>query len=421
MKRIAIVGRPNVGKSTLFNRLARRPASITSPVPGTTRDILESPMDLEEGALTVADSAGWGTAGSMGRRQDDALTRYLRSADAAILVTCADVPPQADDIALAAILRRLGHPVLVVCNKADTPQAEPGAFEYARLGLGLPLPVSAMNGRRIAELRSRLGALTKLEAGARDADTTGRGVLLGQPNVGKSSLFNALLEDERSLVHDEPGTTRDPVEAQALVGDTMWRLVDTAGVGRHGRHAGALDRESQDRSLNALDGADVVVLVLDLRESMARQDLRLADAAVDAGASLAVALNKSDLLPPGRRKSLLPEAMTFLHERFHAVGKFPVLLTSATQGEGVAALRETMAALRGLRGLRAAPEALADEAFDWPSPGKPWVVRQTATHPPTFHVRTPPGTKLGPRFVANRLREALGLHGIPILVRWSKK
>lgn len=421
MSRIAIIGRPNVGKSTLFNKLAGRAAAMTSPIPGTTRDILETPVDVEDGSLTVADSAGWGTRGTLGKRQDAVLSRYLGGADAALLVVSADVLPQADDFALAAMLRTKGIRTLVVCNKADTAEDEPGAFEYARLGLGVPLPVSAILGRRIAELRARLGSLRDGASEPALAAPAGRGVLLGQPNVGKSSLFNALLEEERSLVHDEPGTTRDPVEGRTELGGAAWRLIDTAGVSRRGKFDVGLSKESQDRSLRMLAGTDVVVLVLDLSEPMARQDLRLADEAVNAGAALAVALNKVDLLAEKKRKSLLPEAVKFLHERFPTVGKFPVLLTSAVKGDGVAALRETMAALGRLRHFRASPDALADEAFDWPSAGKPWNVRQTAVNPPTFHVRTPPGTTLGPRFVSNRLREALGLHGVPILIRWSKK
>lgn len=417
---IAIAGRPNAGKSTLFNRLAGDALSITSPIPGTTRDWLEAEITVEGKVVRIADSAGWKAGGALGPAMDAGLRRGLEAADAVLYVAAVDMPPHPDDQELTLFLRQLNRPVQLVCNKCDGPESDPAAWEHSRLGLGAPLPVSAMRSRGMAELRARLAGLV-LREGSPAENAAARAVILGQPNVGKSSLFNALLKAERSLVHDEPGTTRDPVRAPAVVAGSTWELVDTAGVERHGRLAAAVYRDAQRRSLAALEGTDVCVLVMDLTIPLVRHDLRLARSAIDDGAALAVALNKSDLIASGERKRIVAEAMPFLNERFPGIGRFPVLLTSATTGAGVDALRTAFADLAHTRRIRISRADLADAAHAWPSAGRAWVVRQEDTGPPAFVVTPPPHTRADPRFVMNRLRERFGLHGVPLRVRWGGK
>src|SRR6185503_8251709 len=294
-----------------------------------------------------------------------------------------------DDASLAAVIRQRGLPVILVCNKCDRPDVDAAAWEFSRLGLGQPMPVSAVIPRNMAELRSRIAVLALMRPGA-DADApaaggdpapAARGILLGQPNVGKSSLFNAMLEAERSLVHDAPGTTRDPVHATLRAGATVWELVDTAGVSRRIRDQEAMHRDAQRLSVKSLDRADVSLLVLDLTIPFARQDLRLADEAAAHGAGMAVALNKCDLLDRVDVERLRTEGTEFLLKRFAQLGRFPVLLTSATTREGIPALLAAMAELLRLRRIRIPSDARAEAAFGWPTTGAPWRVRQTEVAP----------------------------------------
>jgi GTP-binding protein len=420
MPRVVIVGRPNVGKSTLFNTLVRRAAALTSPVAGTTRDWIEAELTVDGRTLQLVDSCGWGSGGSLGELMDASLERALAGADAVVFVVAANEAAGQDDASLAAVIRQRQLPVMVVCNKCDRPDVDAAAWEFSRLGLGQPLPVSAVIPRNMAELRTRVAVLASVPAHPLEAPSA-RGIFLGQPNVGKSSLFNAMLEAERSLVHDVPGTTRDPVHATLKAGATRWDLVDTAGVSRRIRDQDAMHRDAQRLSLKSLEDADVALLVLDLTVPFARQDLRLADRAAELGAGMAVALNKCDLLPREDVERLRTEGTEFLLKRFAQLGRFPVLLTSATTREGVPALLAAMEELLRLRRVRIPSDALAAAAFGWPSTGTPWRVRQTEVAPLRFSVRVPFGIRLNDRFVVNRLRDSFGLHGVPIIIERQRR
>jgi len=420
---VAIVGKPNAGKSTLFNALTGRSAAITSPVAGTTRDWLEGSLKRSENSTRLADTCGFGTTGEMGELMDSSVKSLLPRCSAVLMVVNPGGLPEEREINLARFVLRSGLPVVVTCNKCDSERDDPQAWPYLRLGLGSPVPVSAAKPRNLAELTVRLEAAAALgkapgETG-KEGPVTASCVVLGQPNTGKSTLFNALLASQRSLVHNEPGTTRDPVRARAEIAGLTWELVDTAGVTRRVGSTDAIYRDAQQRSLKALQGADVAILLFDLTIPLARQDLRLADAAFERGTALAVALNKADLLEREQVREVEAKAAEYLHGRFPLLGRFPVLITSAKNGEGVPELGAAVAELNRLRHISVPDSVLAGISHSWPTPGRTWTVRQASTAPPVFMASPPPGIRPSSRFVINRVRDALGMHGVPLAVRWK--
>lgn len=420
----AIVGRPNVGKSTLFNAITGKAISITSPIPGTTRDWMEAPLIKSTIDVRVADTCGFGMRGAMGSLMDASTEQLLTRSSAVLFVVNPGSPPSQEEMELASHIRKTGLPVITVCNKCDSEREDALMWVYLKMGLGSPLPVSAIAKRNLSELTSRIGAeaadITDGVKTAPEGRAEARCVLLGQPNVGKSTLFNAMVEENRSLVHDEPGTTRDPVRAVASVGGERWEMVDTAGVGRRWRGNEAIYREAQARSIKALNGSDVAVLVFDLTVPLVRQDLRLASEIEQRGLGLAVVLNKADLIDKETRNDAENKAAVYLHERFPGLGRFPVIIGSAKNGEGVSELREAVRELDRLRKKRIPAEVLAEISSPWPTSGRPWVVRQMGIEPLSFMANPPQGNRLSSRFVINQLRESFGLHGVPIEVRWRK-
>ena len=372
--------------------------------------------------MRLVDTGGYGMDGALGKAVDRMVGKVLRNANVVAPMVEAGVTDSDEDLRMAEAVRKLGVPAVVVCNKCDREADDTLSWEHARLGLGAPVPISALRHRNLSELVSALCAAAS--AGQPDGEdgpdapaTMPRVVILGRPNVGKSSLFNRLSGDERSLVHPEPGTTRDPVSVRAEFAGKSWEVVDTAGVGRGWKHERGPQGNAQERSLLAVGKADVVVLVLDLTEQFGRQDLRLASEAVEKGSALAVMLNKADLVPASRLPDEKRKAVEYLHERFHDLGRFPVLVGSALTGEGSRALGEVVSQLSRRRAFRFAPAMLAEACYEWPTPGNAWKVVQSGDSPPTFTVSAPV-SRPDVRFVRNRLRESLQLHGIPIRVRW---
>jgi GTP-binding protein len=416
---VVIVGKPNVGKSTLFNSLTGGAGAITSNEPGTTRDWLEGTADLDGTAIKLVDTCGWGLKTELGALMDESLPSAIEKADLALFAVSAREPLEDDEMRLAAFLRKRNLRMLLVCNKCDKPEDDAASWEFARLGLGAAQPISALRRRNMNELKGRMTQIISTPSEPIKEDRAGLAcIMLGQPNVGKSSIFNALLGYRRSLVHDEPGTTRDPVKARMVSGNEKWEIVDTAGVVRRWKYVhGALGRDAASRGLRHLDGADVVTLVLDATVPLGRQDLRLAQEAVGGGAGIAVALNKCDLLPPADVDLLRVEAPPFLSKRFPDVGRFPMLFCSAHTGDAMEDLKATVTELARLRRIKISPGDLSDLAYKWPTSGRPWRVRQIGAAPLVFAVDAPSGVHLGPRFAVNRIRETFGLHGVPLLVK----
>ena len=304
---LAVVGRPNVGKSTLVNRILGRREAVVQDVPGVTRDRVAYDAQWSGRRFTVVDTGGWepdakGFQARVAAQADHA----MRTADAVLLVVDASVGATATDEAVARVLRRGGKPVVLAANKVDDERTEPEAASLWSLGLGEPYPVSALHGRGSGDLLDAiLGALPEAPADRDDEETGPRRVaLVGRPNVGKSSLLNRLTGEERAVVDPVAGTTIDPVDSLVEIGEETWRFVDTAGLRRRVAHASGAEYYASLRTAAAIEAAEVAVVLLDASEPISEQDQRVIGAVIEAGRALVIAFNKWDLVDADRRQRL---------------------------------------------------------------------------------------------------------------------
>lgn len=415
--RVAVLGRQNVGKSTLVNRLLGRREAIAHELPGVTRDRVEARVQADGRSFVVVDTGGFVRRP---RGLEEAVVhqaeRAAADADLSLLVVDATTGITDDDEALAARLRRSGRPVLVVANKVDSERQEPLAAEFYGLGLGEPIPVSALHGRGVGELMDRILDLIPVE-GQPEEQPEPRFCLLGRPNVGKSSLFNRLLGQDRTIVHEEPGTTRDAVDSVVEVGGRVLRFVDTAGLRRVVKARG-VEYYGVLRSLRALERSHVALLVVDASEGLTREDRRIAVQVMEAGRGLVVALNKWDLVPKGERD-----------ERFRALSQAaapfpgtPVLRTSALTAMGVHRLIPALLRVQEAWSRRvptaAVNRVLEQATASHPPPrsaGRILYGTQVAAGPPTFVLfgAREPGPAYR-RYLEHALREAFGFDGVPL-------
>src|SRR6188508_133056 len=294
---LAVVGRPNVGKSTLVNRILGRREAVVEDVPGVTRDRVPYDATWNGRRFTVVDTGGWehdakGLAAQVAAQAEIAISL----ADAVLFVVDATVGPTDTDEAVVRVLRRAGKPVVLVANKVDNTKTEADAALLWSLGLGEPYAVSALHGRGSGDLLDAvLAALPDTPADLYDLEGGPRRVaLLGRPNVGKSSLLNQLAGTERVLVDSVAGTTRDPVDEMIELGDREWRFVDTAGIRRRAKQASGTDYYATLRTQSALDRAEVAVVLIDATETLSEQDTRILSMVVESGRALVIAYNKWD-------------------------------------------------------------------------------------------------------------------------------
>jgi GTP-binding protein len=334
---LAIVGRPNVGKSTLFNRLVGRRRSIVHDVPGVTRDRLYGTAEFERWQATVVDTGGFEP------RPTSDLVAGVRSqvlmavdeADLVIFVVDGRTGLTPLDEEIATVLRKSRRPVLLAVNKVDTGAHESLVAEHYRLGFSPLLAVSAEHGRGVAELLEAARGL----APTMPVEPTGEGTrvaIIGRPNVGKSSLVNAVLGHARVLVHEQPGTTRDAVDTPVTFRDKPYRLIDTAGIRRKGKVSAALEKLAVVMALKSLERCDVAVLVLDASEGVTAQDAHIAGYAGHAGRALVVAVNKWDLVPPGMVQKA--DVVGQIYDRLPFLEYAPVCFTSAVTRHGLSDL-----------------------------------------------------------------------------------
>ncbi|MFC4554887.1 ribosome biogenesis GTPase Der [Georgenia faecalis] len=305
---LAIIGRPNVGKSTLVNRILGRREAVVQDVPGVTRDRVSYPAEWAGRRFMLVDTGGWEhDAAGIHARVAEQAEIAIHMADAIMFVVDATVGPTATDEQVVKLLRRSGKPVVLVANKVDSPRQEADAATLWSLGLGEPWPVSALHGRGSGDvLDAALAVLPEVSAAGTVIPEGGprRVALLGRPNVGKSSLLNAIAGTQRVVVDEVAGTTRDPVDELVVLGGRPWWLVDTAGIRRRVHQTSGADFYASLRTQAALEKAEVAVVLVDASVTMTEQDTRVIQQVIDSGRALVIAYNKWDLVDEERRDQL---------------------------------------------------------------------------------------------------------------------
>jgi GTP-binding protein len=427
---LAVVGRPNVGKSTLVNRFLGRREAVVEDVPGVTRDRVAYDTSWSGRAFTVVDTGGWDPdAEGLSARVAEQAEVAVAAADAVLMVVDATVGATDADRIVAKILQRSKRPVVLAANKVDDERTESDATELWSLGLGEPLPVSAVHGRGSGDLLDAI--LAVLPDAPPETDDEGgprRVALIGRPNVGKSSLLNRLLGSERVLVDDVAGTTRDPVDSLVQIDGTTYRFVDTAGLRRRVREAKGAEYYSSVRTVQALDAAEVAIVLVDAAERLTEQDQRVLATVVEAGRALVLAVNKWDLLDEERHEDLERELKMDLGRTAWA----PRVNISAKTGRSVdklgPALEIALASWEQRIPTARLNSWISEVVGRTPPPprgGKaPRVLfaTQAGTRPPKFVLFTSGPLEPGYlRFIERRLREDFGFPGTPLDVQVKVK
>ncbi|HEY0889275.1 MAG TPA: ribosome biogenesis GTPase Der [Nocardioides sp.] len=425
---LAVVGRPNVGKSTLVNRIIGRREAVVEDRPGVTRDRVSYDADWNGRAFTVVDTGGWDPdARGLAERIAAQAEIAVSLADAVLFVVDATVGITDADEAVVKVLRRSGKPVVLAANKVDDQRTEAEAAGLWNLGLGEPFPVSALHGRGSGDLLDAVLDALPEPPPLPDGEEVGgprRVAIVGRPNVGKSSLLNKLAGEERVVVDNVAGTTVDPVDELVELGGRTWRFIDTAGIRKRVKEASGHEYYASLRTATAIDRAEVAVLVLDAEQSIAEQDVRILQTVREAGRALVIAFNKWDLVDDERRYYLERE----IERELVQVQWAPRINITARTGwhidRLVPALDKALAGWETRVGTGALNTFLGRLVAEHPHPvrgGKqPKILfgTQPTTAPPTFVLFT--SGKLDAsyeRFIERRLREEFGFVGTPIVLQ----
>ena len=441
---IAIIGRPNVGKSTLFNRLVGQKLALVDDEPGVTRDRREGEARLGDLEFTIIDTAGLdeGARGSLTARMQEQTETAIKLADALMFVVDARAGLTPTDRTFADFARRADKPVLLLANKSEGKHGDAGAMEAYALGLGDPIQISAEHGEGLGELYDALRALLPKRAGEDDEDEEEaeddfatrpiRVAIVGRPNAGKSTLINHLLGEERLLTSPEAGTTRDSIAVEIAWKGRTFRVFDTAGLRRRSRIDEKLEKLSVADALRAVRFAEVVVLMMDSQNRFEEQDLRIADLIEREGRALVIAINKWDLVEgkPGQISALRRDADHLLPQ----VTGVPVVAVSGLMGEGIDRLMQAIVEAYAVWNKRVATAGL-NRWFEQavaanPPPAvsgrrlKLNYITQTKARPPSFvlfcsRADAVPQSYL--RYLTNSLREAFELPGTPVRITLREK
>ena len=429
---VAIVGRPNVGKSTLMNRIIGRREAIVQELPGVTRDRKVVPANWNDRDFLLVDTGGWMSGGSaLDKKVSKQSEKAISEADVVLFVVDANVGVTDDDLEVARLMQRIDRPVMVIANKVDDTRHEANIWDLLSLGLGDPYPVSALHGRGTGDFLDVVVSHfpPEIEEPEFDMDADEMPALfsvalVGRPNVGKSTLFNRLIGEDRSVVHDMPGTTRDSVDTVVETEHGSIKFIDTAGMRRKSRIDDGTEYFSMVRALQSVDEADAALLVIDATEGITHQDQRLAERIDASGSPIVVLLNKWELMNEDQRNEVLYQ----MTQKLHFLGDSAVLRISALTGRGVhrlvPALETAIDAYHRRVPTRKVNDVIrrAQQAQPGPHGVRVMYATQGATDPPTFTLFA---NKVVPphylRYLERMLREAFDLGATPIKMRVRKR
>lgn len=442
---VVIVGRPNVGKSTLFNRIIGEQVAIVEDRPGITRDRKEAEAEWLGNRFNLVDTGGWSPDGdALEEKVSRQVEAAVRQADLVLFVVDASVGITDDEMLIGNWLRKAKVPILVVANKADNDRRESDRWEFLALGLGDPHAVSALHGRRAGDLLDEIVAripvvrdddpVEPVEPGV-DSDgkplwnpkdvAPPRVAIVGRPNVGKSTLFNRLVGEDRSVVHDMAGTTRDAIDTLVETPDGPIVFVDTAGMRKRGKIDDSAEYYSMVRALRAIDDADIALLVIDATEGVTGQDQRLAERVDASGCPIVIMLNKWELIDDAEHRL---EIQAEVQRKLSFVGEAPIVKISALTGKGVHKLRpllqDAITQYHRRVPTRDVNKVIAAAQQKQPAGHglKVLYAVQGATDPPTFTLfvnRELPSTYL--RYLERSIREAFDFGNTPLKLRVRKR
>jgi GTP-binding protein len=422
---IAIVGRPNVGKSTLFNRLLGERRAIVEDIPGTTRDRLYAEITWGEFSLTLIDTGGLETSPETPLRQQvkEQVQLAIEDADVILFLVDAREGVMPDDLEIADLLRRSKKPVTLAVNKIDHPKQQSETLQFYELGLSEPLPISAYHGRGIDELLDSVIAHLSPPPSLPTEPEMIKLAIVGRPNVGKSMLLNAILGEERVIVDEAPGTTRDAVDTMLSYAGDRFLLIDSAGIRRRGRIEGGVERYSVLRALRAIERADVALLVTDATEFITDQDAHIASYILQAFKGMVLIVNKWDLIPEKDVAGWTRE----IRKKLKFIPYVPLLFLSARTGQGVKQVLPVAKKVYEER-MKRIPTSLLNSlvraAVASHSPPtkkgkqlKILYVTQAEVNPPTFVFFVNDARLVHfsyQRYLENRLRHVFGFEGTPL-------
>ena len=434
---VAIVGRPNVGKSTLFNQIGKRRVSIVDDMPGVTRDRIYMDAEWLNHTFTMIDTGG------IEFEDDDHILKSMRQqalvameeADVIVFVVDGRAGLTTADEEVGRMLRNTKKPVILAVNKIDSPQLEAGVYEFYSLGLGEPLGIAASNSLGLGDLLDAVVAAFPENDGEDKEEDEISIAVIGRPNVGKSSIVNALIGENRVIVSNVPGTTRDAIDTHFVSDNIKFMLIDTAGMRRKGKIDEAIERYSVMRSLRAVDRADVVLMVINAEEGITEQDKKIAGYAHESGKGVIIVVNKWDVFPDKDDKSTL-RFTEDLRDEIGFLQYAPVLYTSALTGQRIHRITELVKYVADQQSMRIQTSVLNELIRDAVSVNPPpshrgkqlkiFFMTQADIQPPKFIIFVnDPGLMHFSylRFLENRLRESFGFEGTPLklIVRGRKE
>jgi GTP-binding protein len=428
---VAIVGRTNVGKSTLLNRLAGRRMAVVDDLPGTTRDRVFAFVSWQGWELTVVDTGGWQAKpqGSLEQKVKQQVEAAIAQADVIIFLVDVKDGAIAADEEIADVLRAANKPIILAVNKVDSAKQANQVADFYRLSMGEPIAISAHHNRGIDELMDAVLAFLPRQPISIAEPGEAKLAIVGRPNVGKSTLLNALLGDERAIVHESPGTTRDSLDAIIHWGDKEILLVDTAGIKRRGRIDAGVEYYGLLRALQAINRCDVALLLIDAGEFITAQDMHIAGYIIEVGKGIMLVVNKWDLVPQKQRQKFKES----VERRFRFASYIPVIYISAKLGQGINRILPRAWEIWQERQKRI-PQSEVDELVkeavgSYPPPRvgsrRLHIARayQDESRPATFvlEVNGPQLVHFSyERYLENKVRQGFGFRGVPLKLIFTK-